>query len=156
MSLAEKLEQDMKESLKNKEESRLSTIRLLRSQIKNREIDKKAALTDEEIIEAIQKEIKQRREIIPDMERASRQDLIKQVNEEIAILEGYLPAQLSPQELKQIVDEVVKEVGASSPRDMGKVMGALMSRVKGKADGKMVSELVKACLQVPASPKPGS
>ena len=147
MSLAENLEQDMKEALRNKEEKRLSTIRFLRSQIKNREIDKKLPLTDEEIIEIIQKGIKQRKEILPDLERASRQDLIEQANKEIATLQSYLPAQLSSEELKQIIGEAIKEVGATSPRDMGKVMGALMPRVKGKADGKVLSELIKALLQ---------
>ena len=147
MSLAENLEQDMKEALRNKEEKRLSTIRFLRSQIKNREIDKKLPLTDEEIIEIIQKGIKQRKEILPDLERASRQDLIEQANKEIATLQSYLPAQLSSEELKQIIGEAIKEVGATSPRDMGKVMGALMPRVKGKADGKVLSELVKVLLQ---------
>ncbi|OIN96717.1 aspartyl-tRNA amidotransferase [Candidatus Desantisbacteria bacterium CG1_02_38_46] len=146
MSLYEKLEQDMKEALRNREEIRLSTIRFLRSQIKNRQIHKKSPLTDEEIIETVQREINQRREIFPALERASRQDLIKQTNEEIVILEGYLPAQLSQEELKQIIDEVIKEVGAAGPRDMGKVMGILMPRVKGKTDGKVVSELVKVRL----------
>ena len=156
MSLAEKLEQDMKESLRNREEMRLSTIRFLRSQIKNREIDKKSPLTDEEIIEIIQRGIKQHREILPSLESTSRQDLIEQTNKEISILESYLPVQLSREELKQIIDEAIKEVGATSLKDAGKVMGALMPKVKGKADGKVASDLVKAQLQCPQPPNPDS
>jgi uncharacterized protein len=150
MNLAEKLTQDMKEALKNKEEKKLSVIRLLRSQVKNLEIDKKAPLEDEEVIEVVQRGIKQRREIMPDLERASRNDLIEQANKEISILESYLPAQLSREELERIIDRIISETGAAGPRDMGKVMGKLMPEVKGKSDGKVVSELVKFRLQGPS------
>ncbi|PIV55366.1 aspartyl-tRNA amidotransferase, partial [Candidatus Desantisbacteria bacterium CG02_land_8_20_14_3_00_49_13] len=146
MSLSEKLINDLKEALKNKQERRLSAIRFLRSLVQRREIDKRVPLTDEEILDIIQKNIKQRKEVFPNYERMNRQDLLEKEKEEVAVLEKYLPQQLSKEELQVIVDEAIKETGAATPRDIGKVMGVLMPKVKGKADGKLVGELVKARL----------
>ncbi|OIN98917.1 aspartyl-tRNA amidotransferase [Candidatus Desantisbacteria bacterium CG_4_10_14_0_8_um_filter_48_22] len=151
MSLSEKLINDLKEALKNKQERRLSAIRFLRSLVQRREIDKRVPLTDEEILDIIQKNIKQRKEVFPNYERMNRQDLLEKEKEEVAVLEKYLPQQLSKEELQVIVDEAIKETGAATPRDIGKVMGVLMPKVKGKADGKLVGELVKARLQPPAA-----
>jgi len=147
MSLQEKLLEDMKEALRNKQERRLSALRFLRSLLQSLEIEKRRPLTEEEIVEVIQKNIRQRKEVFPDYERAGRIDLLEKEKEEVAILETYLPAQLSQEELQKIVDQTILEVGATVLKDMGKVMGALMPRIKGRADGKVVSELVKARLK---------
>lgn len=147
MNLSEKLRQDMKDALKNKDKTRLSTLRFLLSQLKNREIEKRSPLVDEDIIEVIQKGIKQRKEVLPSFERVFRQDLIEQANKEMEILQSYLPAQMSEEELKKIIDEAIKETGATTLKDMGKIMGTLMPRVKGRADGKVVNELIRGRLQ---------
>jgi len=146
MSLSEKLDQDMKQAMREKDQVKLSTIRFLKSFIKNREIDKKAVLTEEEIIDAVQKQIKQRKDVIPDFEKVSRQDLIDAAKKEIAILEIYLPAQLSLDDLKAIIAKAISDVGASSPKDMGKVMAKILPDIKGKADGKVASDIVKSLL----------
>jgi len=146
MDLAQILEQDMIKALKEKDEVKLSTVRLVRSQIKNVEIDKKAKLSDEDIIGIVQKQIKQRRDVIPDFERVSRQDLIDAAKKEIAVLEGYLPPQLTAEDLKKIIEKAITELGATTIKDMGKVMGKIAPEIKGKADGKVASDLVKSLL----------
>lgn len=147
MSLSEKLIGDMKEAMKGRQERRLSAIRFLRSLIQRKEVDSRKVLTDEEIVDIVQKNIRQRKDVFPDYEKTGRQDLIEKEKEEIAVLEAYLPAQLSEEELRKLIDDAIRETGASGIRDMGKLMGALMPKVKGKADGKLVGELVKARLQ---------
>jgi len=126
---------------------RLSTIRLLNADIKNVEIMKKAELTDEEVIAVIQRQIKSRKDSIEQYGKGGRRDLVEKEEKEAAVLLDYLPEQLSDEELKTLVEEAIRETGATSPKDMGKVMGALMPRVKGKAEGgrvsKMASELLK-------------
>jgi len=126
---------------------RLSTIRLLNADIKNVEIMKKAELTDEEVIAVIQRQIKSRKDSIEQYGKGGRRDLVEKEEKEAAVLLDYLPEQLSDEELKTLVEEAIRETGATSPKDMGKVMRALMPRVKGKAEGgrvsKMASELLK-------------
>lgn len=147
MSLMEKLTVDMKETMKQGEKERLSVIRLVRGAVRQAEIDGKKTLSDDEIIGVITKEVKMRRDSIEEFERGGRSDLVEKTQAEIAILMPYLPAQLSPDEVRQLVETAVAEVGATTAKDMGKVMGVLMPRVKGRADGKLVNEIVRALLK---------
>jgi len=147
MTLMEQLTADMKEAMKQGEKERLSVIRLVRGAVRQVEIDGKKRLTDDEVLGVIGKEVKMRRDSIEEFERGGRADLVEKTQAEIAVLMPYLPEQLSADEIKKIVEEVISSVGASSSKDMGKVMGALMPRVKGRADGKLVNETVRALLQ---------
>lgn len=147
MSLMEKLTTDMKEAMKSGEKERLSVIRLVRGAVRQAEIDGKKTLSDDEIIAVITKEVKMRRDSIEEFERGGRTDLVENTQAEIAILMPYLPEQLTVDEVKQIVQTAVAEVGATTAKDMGKVMGVLMPRVKGRADGKLVNEIVRSFLK---------
>ena len=147
MSLMEKLTADMKDAMKQGEKERLSVIRLVRGAVRQAEIDGKKTLNDDEIIGVITKEVKMRRDSIEEFERGGRADLVDKTKAEIDILMPYLPAQLSADEVKKIVEEAVAEVGAATAKDMGKVMGVLMPRVKGRADGKLVNEIVRSLLK---------
>ncbi len=106
----------------------------------------RSKLDDEQIIEVLAREVKQRREAILEFEKGNRQDLVDKANEEIEILLGYLPQQLSEEEISEIVRQAVDEVGANSMKDMGKVMTFIMPKTKGKADGKLVSQIVEQYL----------
>ena len=144
--LLEKLNEDYKEAVRNKDEIKRNTINLLLSGLKYRQIELRASgkeLTDEEIIGVISKEIKKRKEAIELYEKGNRQDLAEKEKRELEILESYMPKQLSEEELLKIIDETIKSVGASSPSDVGKVMKELMPKVKGKADGSLVKSLVE-------------
>jgi uncharacterized protein len=146
VSLLERLNQDMKTSMKNKEKTKLSVIRMLRSEIKNEEIERQHTLNDEEVIEVLMRELKKRKDALQQFEEAGRKDLVQQLQEEIAVIQPYLPEQLSEEELRELVREVLQETGATSKADMGKVMKAIMPRVKGRADGKLVNRLVQEAL----------
>lgn len=148
MNLKDRLVADMKEAMKAKEEGklRLSVIRMARAAIKNVEIDKKRELSEEEVIEVLAREVKMRRDSIEEYIKASRQDVVEQLNQEIGILMAYLPEQLSETEIRRLVEEALQATGAQGPKEMGKVMGYLMPKVKGKADGKLVNQLVKEAL----------
>lgn len=147
MSLGEQLEQDMKLAMRNKDKFTLSVIRMVRSSIKYVEIDQGSALTDEQVIDVLTREVKQRRDSLQEFENANRSDLTQNVRDEIKVLQKYLPEQLSEAEINKIVRETIKEIGAIKKSDMGKVMSALMPKVKGKADGKIVSKLVQDSLE---------
>lgn len=147
MSLGEQLEQDMKLAMRNKDKFKLSVIRMVRSSIKYVEIDQGSALTDEQVIDVLTREVKQRRDSLQEFENANRSDLTQNVRDEIKVLQKYLPEQLSEAEINKIVRETIKEIGAIKKSDMGKVMSALMPKVKGKADGKIVSKLVQDSLE---------
>ena len=148
MSLKEKLTADMKEAMKAKEEGkqRLSVIRLVRGAVRQQEIDGKKELSDEDVLGVISKEVKQRRDSIEDFKKGGRDDLVAEAEAEIAILMGYLPQQLSEDEVRSLVQEAIAASGATSPKDMGKVMKELMPKVKGRADGKLVNGIVKELL----------
>ena len=148
MSLQERLLSDMKEAMRAKEAGklRLTVIRMVRASIKNAEINNKRDLNDEEVLEILAREVKQRRDALPEYEKANRQDMVDNLKEEIKILQEYLPEQLTEAEITQLVQEAIEQVGANSPKDMGKVMGNLMPKVKGKADGKLVNKIVKDLL----------
>ncbi|MDA8354285.1 MAG: GatB/YqeY domain-containing protein [Firmicutes bacterium] len=143
MTLIERLNQDMKTAMKTKDKTALSVIRMVRSTLKNQEIDQKCPLSEEEALHLISKERKKLKDSLQEFEQAGREDLAEKVREEIAILEKYLPEQLSDGELKEMVRETVQETGASSKADIGKVMKAIMPKVKGRADGKRVNRMVQ-------------
>lgn len=147
MSLSERLNEDMKQAMKSQDKFKLSVIRMVRAAIKNIEIDTKRTLDDNEVLDVLNREIKQRKDSLQEFEKAGRDDLAETVKAEIAILSDYMPQQLSEEEVKAIVQQTIQETGASSKADMGKVMGALMPKVKGRADGKLVNQLVQQLLQ---------
>ncbi|WP_282941468.1 GatB/YqeY domain-containing protein [Paenibacillus sp. RC67] len=146
MSLSEKLNEDMKLAMKSQAKFKLTVIRMVRAAIKNIEIDQRKTLDDQEVLDVLSREIKQRKDSLQEFEKAGRDDLAETVKAEIEILMEYLPQQLSEEEVKAIVQQTIQEVGASSKADMGKVMGALMPKVKGRADGKVVNQAVQQLL----------
>ncbi|MDI3536333.1 MAG: uncharacterized protein PWR12_232 [Eubacteriaceae bacterium] len=143
MALKDQLQADLKTAMKEKDKVRKSTVTMIRAAILQVEKDQKTDLNEEQIIEIIAKQLKQRRDGLAEFEKAQRDDLIQQAQAEIAIIESYLPTQLTLDEIKVIVDETIQETGAKDIKDMGKVMGALMPKVKGRADGKLVNQAVK-------------
>jgi len=146
MALKERLDQDQKSAMREKAQLRLDTIRMLKSAIKYREIELMKPLDDAGVEVVVATEIKRRRDSVEQYKAGNRQDLADKEAAEIAVLQAYLPQQLSEAELRAKVDEVVKRVGAQGPKDMGAVMKALLPEVQGRAEGKLVSELVKARL----------
>jgi len=146
MALKEQLDADLKAAMREKEALKLSVIRMLKSAVKYREIELMKPLDDAGVQGVISSEIKRRRDSVEQYRAGNRQDLVDKEEAEIAILQGYLPAQLSEAELRAKIDAAVAKAGAQGPKDMGAVMKALMPEVQGRADGKVVSELVKARL----------
>ncbi len=147
MSLKDKLMLDLKEAMKDKDTIRKNTVQLVRSAVLQIEKDKKIELDDEGVLDVITKELKKRRDSMPDYVKSGRQDLIDNLNKEIEVLLTYLPKQLTEDEIRVIVEEAVKETGAATMKDMGKVMANVTPKVKGRADNKVVSGLVKQMLQ---------
>jgi hypothetical protein len=143
LSIYEKLTEDMKTALKAGQKDRLSTIRLLRGQLKNAEIDKQDALTEQEEIEVLSSAAKKRRESIDSYTQAGRDDLADKEQKELDVITEYLPKALSEKEVKAIVDRVIAEQEAVSMKDLGKVMPKVMAEVKGRAEGKVVNEMVR-------------
>ncbi len=143
MSLRERLTEEMKVAMKQRDDLRLSAIRLVRSAVKNREIDQKRELDDQAIAEVIASLAKQRRESIRLFLEAGRSDLVEKEEKELAVLLDFLPQQLSREEVVTLVLEAIAESGAQGARDMGKVMKVLMPRIAGRADGKMVNDVVR-------------
>ncbi len=146
MALKERLDAELKTAMKEKDAVKVSVIRLLKSAIKYREIELAKALDDPEVLSVVASEIKRRRDSVEQYRAGNRPDLADREEAEIRVLQGWLPAQLTLDELRAKVDEAVRRVGASGPKDMGAVMKALLPEVQGKAEGKTVSELVKARL----------
>ncbi len=144
--LKEKLLEDMKVSMRDKNVIRKNVIQMVRAAILQVEKDKQIELSDEQIIEVIAKESKKRKDSLADYEKSGRQELINQINEEIKILAEYLPKPLSREELEKIVDEVIEKTGASSIKEMGIVMKGVKEKVGAAADGKTINEIVKAKL----------
>jgi len=142
-----KLKAALKEAMKNKDASRRGVIRMALNAIKQQEIDSQNDLSAEDATAILQKEAKKRREIVEEMAQAGRDDLAEKEKSELAILEEFLPQQLSREQIQTLAQDVIEQTGASSTKDMGKVMGALMSRVKGQADGKIVNEVVRELLE---------
>lgn len=144
--LKEKLLEDLKSAMKEKNTNKKNAVQMVRTAILQIEKDKGIEVTDEQIINIIAKEVKTRKDSLADFEKANRQDLIDQINEEIAVLEEYLPKQLTDEELEEIVTKIITEVGASSIKDMGKVMKEAKAQIGAKADGKRINEMVKKIL----------
>ena len=146
MSLKERITEDMKAAMRAKDSERLGTIRLLTAAMKQKEVDERIELDDVAVIAIVDKMLKQRKDSIEAFEKASRQDLADKEISEVKVLQAYLPARLSAEEVALEVKAIVAELGASGPGDMGKVMGAVKARLAGKADMGAVSAAVKAAL----------
>lgn len=148
MSLKEQLFSDLKTAMKEKDNVRKEVIQIVRAGVLQIEKDNKIDnLDDDSVLSVISKEIKKINDVMPDFERAQRQDLIDEANKKIELLKAYLPEQMSEAEIEAVVAEAIKETGAQTPRDMGKVMGNVTAKTKGKADNKLVSTVVKRMLQ---------
>jgi uncharacterized protein YqeY len=147
MSIKDRIQQDMKEAMRAREKARLGTIRLIMAAIKQREVDERIELNDEQVIVVLDKMVKQRRESISQFEAAGRDDLIAQEVSELDIIKPYLPEALGEAELNALIDAAMEDTGASSIKDMGKVMGQLKPQIQGRADMGAVSALIKSRLQ---------
>jgi hypothetical protein len=141
------LESSMKDAMRAGDDLRKRTLRMALASIKQAEIDQREATDEAGIAAILQKEIKSRRESIIDAQRANRPDLIKTAEAEIAVIEGFLPKALSPEELENLAQAVITELGAASPKDVGQVMKALLPRVQGRSPGDQVSAMVRKLLQ---------
>lgn len=141
--LGETIRRDLGQALKAKESLRVNTLRMLLAGIRNAEIEKRVALTNDDLLAVIRRAIKLRREAIDAAVKGQREDVRQREEQELAILEGYLPAQLGDQELGTLVAQAISEVGAKGPGDMGKVMKVLVPRLGGKADGGRISGMVR-------------
>jgi uncharacterized protein YqeY len=146
MSLKDQITEDMKTAMRAKEADRLSTIRLLLAAIKQREVDERITLDDAAIVGVVDKLIKQRKDSITAFQAAGRTDLVDKESAELAVLQAYLPARMSADEVAAAIARIVTETGATGPADMGKVMGAAKAQLAGKADMGAVSAAVKAAL----------
>ncbi len=152
MTLQERLFNDMKEALKARQsgKQRLSVIRLARASLKNYAIAKGADLTEQDVLDVLAKEVRMRRDDIQEYARLNRMDFVVSLESEIAILEEYLPPQLSKEEIDELARQAIAAIGAASVRQIGSVMGMLMPQVKGRADGRAVQEIVRSLLNAPA------
>ena len=146
MTLKERITEDMKTAMRSGEKDRLAVIRLLQAAIKQREVDERITLDDVQVTSVLEKMIKQRKESVVAFEKGGRADLVDKENAEIAVLQPYLPAQLSDAELDALIAEAISSTGAASIKDMGKVMGVVKSRAAGKADMGAVGARIKAKL----------
>ena len=150
MGLKEQIAEDIKSAMKARDKIRLETVRSIKKAILEKEVALRPkgqdSLTAEQEIELLAQQAKQRRDSIDQYQKAGREDLAKKEQQELAIIETYLPKQLDDAELEQILAQIIKDVGASSPKDLGKVMGTAMKQLKGKADGKKIQEIVKSKL----------
>ena len=144
--LKEKLLEDLKSAMKDKNVNRKNTVQMVRASILQVEKDKKIELDDNQILEVIAKEFKKRNDSLADYEKSGREDLINQIKEEMAVLEEYLPKKLSEEELTEKIKEIIAQVGATSMKDMGKIMKEAKEQLGVTADGKMINEIVKKLL----------
>lgn len=143
MTLLTTINEDVKTAMKARDKEKLSVLRMLKSALQNEQIKKGTELNEEEELSVLSREMKQRRDSLTEFKNANRQDLVEKLENEIIIVESYLPKQLTEEELQSIVQEVIASVNATSTSDFGKVMGAIMPKVKGKADGNAVNRIVK-------------
>ena len=148
MSLKDQLGEDLKSAMKEKDTIKKNVVQLIRAGVKQIEVDKRIALDDEGVMEVIAKQLKQRRDSLPEYEKSGRDDLIAQLKREMEILMGYLPKQLSHEELEEIVKEAVLATGAKTIKDIGKVMSYVMPKTKGVADGKEINAIVREMLEI--------
>ncbi|MBM7569621.1 GatB/YqeY domain-containing protein [Aquibacillus albus] len=144
MSIVERLNQDMKQAMKNKDRETLSVIRMVKASLQNEAIKLgKDNLSEEEELSVLTKELKQRNDSLREFDEAGRDDLVEKLKDEIKVLQVYMPEQLTQEELEDIVLETIKEVNATTKKEMGKVMSAIMPKIKGKADGSQVNQFVQ-------------
>ena len=146
MSLKDKIQDDLKQAMRDKNQARVDTIRLLTAAIKQREVDERITLDDTQVLAVIDKLVKRSRESIEQYEKGARPDLVEKEKADIAIWQAYLPQQLTSAEIDQLISEVVTATGATSIKDMGKVMGVLKPKLQGRADIGQVSARIKARL----------
>jgi len=147
MSVIERLSEDLKKALKSGDKDTTSVIRMVKAAIKNKAIEKRGDLTDDEINIILTSLAKQRRESIEQFAKGGRQDLVDKESKELLIIQSYLPPQLTEEELNKIIEDAIKEAGTRSEKDMGRIMKIIMPQIKGRADGKLVNELVKKILE---------
>mgnify|MGYP000888642153 CR=1 FL=1 len=147
MSLKKELMEDLKTSMKNKDSIRKNTITMVRAAIKQIEVDEKVELQDEEILEIISKQLKERKNAIEDFKKGERQDLVELTEKEMEILLEYLPKQLTEAEVEEIVRETIEEVQAHSMKDIGIIMKSVMPKVKGRSDGNTVNKIARKILE---------
>ncbi len=140
--LQEKINNDLKDAMKARDALKTSCLRMIIADIKNTSIAKQRKLKDEDIIEVLQRQVKQHKDSIEGFKKGDRQDLADKETKELEIIRGYLPEQLTPDEIKDIVKQAIKETGAKERKDIGKVMGVIMGKVKGRAEGKLVNKIV--------------
>ncbi len=145
--MVEKLEKDMIEAMKAQQKERLTVLRMVKAALKQEQIDHKKEINDELLTDVVNKQIKMRKDSITEFEKGNRQDLIDKTQAEIDVLMGYLPEQLSTEEVLKVIEEIFAEVKPEGPKDMGKVMGMAQGKLKGKADMKEVSSIIKEKLQ---------
>ena len=146
MSLKDSLQKDMIAAMKAKDKATLSTVRMLKAAVANEEINLGHDLSADEEISVLSHELKQRKDSLQEFEKAGRDEAVEKLKNEIKIVQKYMPAQLSAEEVKEVVQTTIEEIGATSKADFGKVMGAVMPKLKGKADGKLVNSTVKELL----------
>jgi hypothetical protein len=149
MTLTDQLQADLKDAMRAKDKVRLRTIRSLRTALTEKEIELRSSsetVSEEDALRVVQKQAKQRRDAIEQYEEAGRADLAQKEQDELEIIESYLPEQLGDDEIRKVLHEIIAATGAASPRDMGKVMGAAMKRLRGRADGRRINELARDLL----------
>ncbi len=146
MSIKDKLKDDLKTAMLEKDTTRKNVVQLIKAGVLQVEKDKKITLDDEGVLDVIAKQLKQRRDSLPDYEKSGRDDLIAQLKREMELLMEYLPAQLTHDELVEIVKDAIEETGASQIKDMGKIMAVVMPKTKGRADGKEINAIARELL----------
>ncbi len=151
MSIKEKLMEDLKVSMRNKDKLRKDTITMVRAAIKQIEVDERIELSDEDVLDVLNKQLKEKNKSIVEFEKGNRQDLVDQTNAEIEILLDYLPKQLSDEELTVIIKTTIEELNLSSYKEMGLLMKNIMPKVKGRADGNMISKIAQNLLNKPGN-----
>jgi len=147
MSLKDQIEEDFKDAMKEQDKAKMSVLRMLKSALQSKEKEEGTELDDEEIVQVLSKEAKNRRESIEQYEDGDRPELAEKEKQELDVIEQYLPDPLDEDELEDLIDEVIEDVGASDMSDMGEVMGRVMPEVRGRADGDLVNEKVRERLQ---------
>ncbi len=146
MSLRKQLQEDLQAAMRARDAHRRSALRMVLTSVQLAEVESPDPLSDDEVLELIRKEVKRREEAVEIMREAGREDLVTAEGPELDVLRAYLPAQMSEAEIRELARNVIDEVGAGSPRDMGKVMGMLMPRLQGRADGRVVNQVVRDLL----------
>ena len=143
MSLKDKLMDDLKSAMKDKDTIRKNAVQMVRASVLQVEKDNKITLDDEGVVEVVAKEVKKRKDVLPEYEKSGRQDLIDELNREIQVLMAYLPQQMSEEEIEALVIDAIAQAEAKSMKDIGKVMAVIMPKTKGKADGKVINQFVR-------------